>query len=80
MILGLHSQDITKNMSMYAKKAPTKDNQKLYKTIDLFARIGGIRLGFSQTRRVQNVFCAEIDRYSCTTYEANFGENPMLRK
>ena len=48
-----------------------------YKTIDLFAGIGGIRLGFEQTKRVDNVFSAEIDKYACQTYEVNFGENPQ---
>ncbi len=47
-----------------------------YKTIDLFAGIGGIRLGFEQTYRVNNVFSAEIDTYACKTYEENFGDNP----
>lgn len=47
-----------------------------YKTIDLFAGIGGIRLGFEQTKRVENVFSAEIDTYACKTYEENFGDNP----
>lgn len=47
-----------------------------YKTIDLFAGIGGIRLGFEQTDRVENVFSAEIDSYACKTYQENFGDNP----
>lgn len=50
---------------------------KKYKTIDLFAGIGGIRLGFEQTKRVKNVFSAEIDKYACQTYEENFGSNPQ---
>lgn len=48
-----------------------------YKSIDLFAGIGGIRLGFEKTGQVKNVFSAEIDSYACKTYEANFGENPL---
>src|SRR3989339_1707737 len=47
-----------------------------YKTIDLFAGIGGIRLGFEQTNRVTNVFSSEIDPFACKTYEENFGDNP----
>jgi DNA (cytosine-5)-methyltransferase 1 len=50
--------------------------KKLYKTIDLFAGIGGIRLGFEQTGRIRNVFSSEIDKYACQTYAENFGENP----
>jgi DNA (cytosine-5)-methyltransferase 1 len=48
----------------------------IYKTIDLFAGIGGIRLGFEQTKRTKNLFSSEIDRFSCQTYEENFKENP----
>lgn len=52
-------------------------SKNIYKSIDLFAGIGGIRLGFEQTKRVKNVFSAEIDKYACETYEKNFGDNPM---
>lgn len=47
-----------------------------YKTIDIFAGIGGIRLGFEQTKRVKNIFSSEINPFACITYEKNFGENP----
>jgi len=51
-----------------------RDN--IYKSIDLFAGIGGIRLGFEQTKSVKNIFSAEVDRYACQTYKENFGEDP----
>jgi DNA (cytosine-5)-methyltransferase 1 len=35
---------------------------RTYRTIDLFAGIGGIRLGFEKTGRIKNVFSAEIDK------------------
>lgn len=47
-----------------------------YKAIDLFAGVGGIRLGFEKTKRVENVFSAEIDTYACKTYKVNFGDDP----
>jgi DNA (cytosine-5)-methyltransferase 1 len=47
-----------------------------YKTIDLFAGIGGIRLGFELTKRIENIFSAEIDKYACRTYQENFGDDP----
>lgn len=47
-----------------------------YKTIDLFAGIGGLRLGFDQTRRAETVFSSEIDKFARKTYEANFGTEP----
>lgn len=51
---------------------------KKYRAIDLFAGIGGIRLGFQQAFGDSIIFnfSNEIDDYSCETYEANFGENP----
>lgn len=47
-----------------------------YKTLDLFAGIGGIRKGFELTNHFQNVLSAEIDNYACKTYEHLFGTNP----
>jgi len=49
--------------------------------IDLFAGIGGIRLGFEQAAAdlgidVDCVFSSEWDRFAQQTYEANFGERP----
>ncbi len=47
----------------------------MYKTIDLFAGIGGIRLGF-QAHGCQNVFSSEWDKDAQKMYAANFGETP----
>lgn len=47
-----------------------------YKMIDLFAGIGGTRLGFHQTGRVVSVFSSEINKYSVKTYKANFNDVP----
>lgn len=48
------------------------------KAIDLFAGIGGIRLGFEQAfgDDIEFVFASEIDKYARETYYANFGEEP----
>lgn len=48
----------------------------MYKTIDLFAGIGGIRLGF-EAQGCKNVFTSEWDKYARKMYEANFGEIPL---
>ena len=49
-----------------------------YKIIDLFAGVGGIRLGFENAFKsnANFVFSSEIDKYARQTYEANFGEIP----
>lgn len=46
-----------------------------FRFIDLFAGIGGIRLGFESVGG-RCVFSSEFDEDACKTYEANFGEHP----
>lgn len=46
-----------------------------FRFIDLFAGIGGIRLGF-EAAGGHCVFSSELDKDACKTYEANFGEYP----
>ena len=46
-----------------------------FKFIDLFAGIGGIRLGFESVGGTC-VFSSEWDTSACETYKANFGEQP----
>ena len=45
-----------------------------YKSIDLFAGIGGIRLGFEKAfgNEISTVFVSEWDEYAQKTYKANF--------
>lgn len=50
-------------------------NWDSFRFIDLFAGIGGIRLGFESVGG-HCVFSSEFDEAACTTYEANFGEHP----
>lgn len=47
-----------------------------YRLIDLFAGIGGIRLGFHLHGNIQTVFSSEWDKFAQRTYYANFGEIP----
>ena len=49
---------------------------KKYKTIDLFAGVGGIRLGFESVG-CKTVFSSEWDKSAQIMYEANFGEKPF---
>ncbi len=46
-----------------------------FRFVDLFAGIGGIRLGFEAVGG-RCVFSSELDEDACKTYEANFGEYP----
>lgn len=50
-------------------------NWNNFRFIDLFAGIGGIRLGFESVGG-HCVFSSEFDESACKTYEANFGEHP----
>ena len=47
------------------------------KTFDLFAGIGGIRLGFERAfgEDIKNVFVSEWDKYAQKTYKANFHDD-----
>lgn len=47
-----------------------------YKTVDLFAGIGGIRLGF-EAYGCETVFASEWDKAAQDMYEANFGVRPF---
>lgn len=61
----------------FPDKAPFKNPKKAnFKMIDLFAGIGGTRLGFQLTGQVESVFSSEWDKFSQKTYRANFGETP----
>ena len=51
-------------------------NWNNFSFIDLFAGIGGIRLGFESVGG-HCVFSSEFDESACKTYEANFGEHPF---
>lgn len=52
-----------------------KSNWNKFTFIDLFAGIGGIRLGFESIGG-KCVFSSEFDEDACKTYEANFNEHP----
>lgn len=54
-----------------------KEDEKMYKSIDLFAGIGGIRLGFDQAfgDAIKTVFISEWDDKAVETYKANFNNS-----
>jgi DNA (cytosine-5)-methyltransferase 1 len=55
-----------------------RSSKKTLKAIDLFAGIGGIRLGFKNIFKddIEFVFSSEIDKHAQTTYELNYKETP----
>ncbi|ADX97934.1 DNA cytosine methyltransferase [Mycoplasma suis] len=55
---------------------PNNENSK-YRMIDLFAGIGGTRLGFHLTGEVKVVFSSEIDKFAKKTYKSNFSDEPL---
>jgi len=68
------TRPLQKNLFYFCKE----DTQNRFKAIDLFAGIGGIRLGFERAfeEKIKCVFSSEIDKYAQQTYTANFGETP----
>ena len=59
----------------YVKEPELKYNTPLFKFVDLFAGIGGMRLAF-ESAGGQCVFTSEYDRFCQETYLNNFGEIP----
>ena len=77
--LRLHRQiKIWYNFSLSTQKGYTmaskKEKTDKYRFIDLFAGIGGIRLGFESTKKCSCVFSSEWDKDAQRTYEANHGK------
>lgn len=50
---------------------PARSPRQKYKAIDLFAGIGGMRLGFQQAG-FDIVYSNDVDRQACITYRSNF--------
>ena len=70
-ILALRKNGLITLMLQWSEKM----NWDNFRFIDLFAGIGGIRLGFESVGG-HCVFSSEFDEAACITYEANFGEHP----
>lgn len=66
------------DMTLQFNNTETNKNKLTYKFIDLFAGVGGIRLGFEEVFQEQSsfVFASEIDKYAKTTYASNHGHLP----
>ncbi len=68
--------DIVSNQAKNnSNRKKSKSKWDSFTFIDLFAGIGGIRLGFESVGG-HCIFSSEIDEDACKTYEANFGEHP----
>lgn len=54
--------------------------EMVYKSIDLFAGIGGIRMGFDLAfnEEIKTVFVSEWDEHAQKTYTDNFGNSPAI--
>ena len=54
--------------------------KKELKAIDLFAGIGGIRMGFEQVfdEKMETVFVSEIDKKALQTHRANFDNSALV--
>lgn len=49
----------------------------MYKMVDLFAGVGGIRRGFELAGNFDNVLSADIDKYAAETYKHLYGEDSL---
>lgn len=66
------------DMTLQLREQNITTMKNSYKAIDLFAGIGGIRLGLQNIfkNKIEFVFSSEIDKYAQKTYADNFGELP----
>lgn len=62
-------------IDMFEYLKPNTEHNTI-KFVDLFAGIGGFRLGFEKAG-CSCVFSSEIDEHACSMYELNFGINPF---
>ena len=78
-ILQLEYEKSQFSCKSHKKIVPLQPNvesmEEGFRFIDLFAGIGGIRLGFESIGG-KCVFSSEFDEDACTTYQVNFGEHP----
>jgi DNA (cytosine-5)-methyltransferase 1 len=66
------------DMTLHFNNSESTSTKNSYRFIDLFAGIGGIRLGFEQVfkKRSSFVFASELDKYAQMTYSSNYGDLP----
>ena len=66
------------DMTLHFNQSDNNQTKASYKFIDLFAGIGGIRLGFEQVFKDKSsfIFASEIDKFAQTTYASNYGHLP----
>lgn len=78
-VLRFWGKDIKKNPGKCADviEKAVKGTMPIYKSIDLFAGIGGIRLGFDRAfgKNIETVFVSEWDENAQKTYKANFTDD-----
>ena len=78
-VIRFWGKEIKKNTGRCADiiEKAVRRNMPKYKSIDLFAGIGGIRLGFDKAfgSEIETVFVSEWDENAKKTYTANFKDN-----
>lgn len=78
-VLRFWGKDIKKNTTQCADRIERALILKMpkLKSIDLFAGVGGIRLGFDNAfkEQIETVFVSEWDEYAQKTYKANFKDD-----
>jgi len=70
-----HFRDLEKLRDLVLKVSAPQHQQTKFRFIDLFAGIGGLRLGFESIGG-ECVFTSEWDKFASQTYKANFRDDP----
>ena len=51
-----------------------------YNVVDLFCGVGGLTLGFENTKRFKTVFANDVDGDMCKSYNLNFPDTPISKE
>lgn len=68
---------VISNINNEPEKVPQKKNKHGFKTIDLFAGVGGIRLGF-ENAGFKTVFSNDFEPQCKNTYDLNFKDSKLI--
>jgi len=68
---------VISNISIKPENKVTKKSKHGFKTIDLFAGVGGIRLGFEKAG-FETAFANDFDEQCKTTYDLNFSRSKLV--
>ena len=77
LLTQMATDEVLQNKDLFDGVEQRPIDEPKYRAIDLFAGIGGIRMGFDQAfgESIETVFVSEFDEPACKTYRANYHDD-----